>query len=310
MTFPHQHYTFLTATPCLLWLAVSTVGCRPSDPRSADTDRTPLQKLKAVESAIRDHRLAIESLEDTARILRAQDTVSDDAAGSLFTTPSALLQGLPRELFPIAGADRGLERKALRQWCQENLRGKRIQWTETVEEVTISDKYPLSDERPFSVTLGLYSGHPTYGDARSLQCHDHQPTKAYSEYAYGRLFPDYDSEDRWKIMNETERPIYLKGDFECYLAAPCFDGSSVRLRQCTEAMARELRDMKGDVVFTATVIDVLEVSDRSVMLDVSNVILNECLIYQHEGENHVKSRHTRPWPWSLDIFSRGRSTQE
>lgn len=75
----------------------------------------------------------------------AKDEVPAQKAGvKIYTKPEDLLADMPKENHPKLANDTGLERDAARKWCQKNLVGRTVEWKDTVESPTVSDREPYT----------------------------------------------------------------------------------------------------------------------------------------------------------------------
>jgi hypothetical protein len=227
--------------------------------------------VEQLDAAILNHRRAIEELEAEARALRLKANADRRNAGVVHASPTTLLEGMPPELFPIRGDDRAPERQRLKRWCEDHLVGQKVEWTETVDRVTVS-----AEKSSYEVSLFLRN---EFWDAQAQQPVYRTTSIKYTHkdgldfYATGRLFRGPPRDDTGGAASDDATPpphaVDIRKDCEVFLSSNCFLTDRLVLEKCTEQEATQLRSLKGEATFSVTIVGVVDVFANGVMLRVT-----------------------------------------
>jgi hypothetical protein len=154
------------------------------------------------------------------------------AEGKPYTSIGQLLSDLPKDKYPQPGEDGAPERNAANTWLKDNLVGKTVQWPLTVNRVILSD---LGGQGRYDVKIGFQETPLKVG--RITEVPVNLRVRLDSGIAWGQV----------KIGAQTAYALVTDPFSQTQ------DGAFVDLN-VDEAMAKRLRDLKGDTVAVKGVI--------------------------------------------------------
>lgn len=107
------------------------------------------KKLAQLDAEIADKEKELSTLRTEADKLRQRIAATEGSKEKVYKKPEELFGDLPKSAYPKFGPAGGIERAAAKKWCKANLVGRRVEWTATIEEVSITD------DGPFQVVIKL-----------------------------------------------------------------------------------------------------------------------------------------------------------
>lgn len=112
------------------------------EPIGKDGLPTAEAKLADLEKAVAAKEKEVADLKTQMETLRRSTTAAKGSKDKVYRTPEDLLADMPKEAFPKAGPEGGIERAAARRWVATHLVFQTLEWTATVTGVTITGDGP------------------------------------------------------------------------------------------------------------------------------------------------------------------------
>jgi hypothetical protein len=205
----------------------------PPKPVTKDTLQDAKERLSEMEKAITAKKKELANLEGAADALRKEITdteVPKDKAPKekVYKTATELFADLPKDKYPKAGKEFGIERAAARKWAKDTLPGRRVELSAGIIDVSVGGDGPFKVE----VTLdGWYA--PGLG------------------YAFG---------DAFKL---GDQPCYVILTQSRQEAGGITGLNILHYPSCTDVDAKALRALKGKSVSLCAKITAASLSDGS-----------------------------------------------
>jgi hypothetical protein len=214
---------------------------KPDDPPGSITKEelaTKKAKLAEVEKAIAAREKELADLRLEANGLRKLIAAAEAPKDKVYRTGPELLADMPKDAYPKAGPQGGIERAAARKWLKANVVGRTVEWTMTVREV--SD----TGDDPFHVEVLVLSKAKFVGNKNNTV----QPAEPFGD----EFLLDGES---WQIT--------LIGAIQNLGG----DGLTSRISYttCTAAEVKTLRKLKGKKVVLRATVTAAELPDKGIV---------------------------------------------